>query len=313
MPLWSALGQWWRLLCGRARYKAFAVLGALVAVSLTLTVVRAELKLPARGTLEPVCLQNVYAAESGIVGSIRVKSGDWVKAGQTLAQLENPELRAAFENVRGERATTFEQLRAASIERLRSTGITAADRVRLAGEQDRLQAKLESLDEELAVVQRQLANLHIRSPIAGRVATWDVEQLLRDRPVKAGQLLLSVYDPDQEWQLELNVADRRVGHLTRALRQLDPSTQLEVSYVLAAAPSTVHTGRVELVQAVTELDAEEGHSVRLQVATDLELSQKALKPGTTVIADVHCGPCSLGYVWLHEVVEAAQRFWFRVF
>jgi multidrug efflux pump subunit AcrA (membrane-fusion protein) len=316
LPLWRLLGRGWRQVRGRHRVQALAAVVSTTVAGLALVFVPAELKLPARGTLEPVRLQNIYAAEDGIVAKLRVQSGDWVEAGAALAELENRELQAVFENLRGERATTSEQLRAVRIQRLRATGAPAADRIHLAGEEERLEAQLASLEAEYAVVEQQLASLCIRSPIAGRVATWDVEQLLKDRPVKSGQLLLCVYDPTQGWQLELSLADRRVGHLTRALRQGPTAEPLEVSYVLSAAPGARHTGHVERVQTVTELDAEEGHSVRIQVAIDRsehDADRKSLKPGTSVIGEVHCGTCSLGYVWLHEVMETAQRLWFKTF
>jgi hypothetical protein len=126
--------------------------------------------------------------------------------------------------------------------------------------------------------------------------------------------LLTLYDPSQGWQLELNIADRRVGHLTQALKQ--EGQPIEVSYVFATDPGTVRTGVVHQVQPVAELHESEGHSVRVQVLVAPDSGGqplRGLKPGMTVMGEVHCGQRSLGYVWLHEALEALQRFWFRVF
>lgn len=316
MPLWRTLGRAGRMFQGRALPKTLAVVAFIAAAVAALVLVPAELTLPARGTLEPRVTQSVYAAQSGVIRRVTIQSGDWVEAGQTLVELDNPELRGEYERVRGDRQSAAEQLRAVRIRRLRATGLSAADRVSLAGEQDRLEVRVASLDEELSLLEAQLAELRVESPIRGRVATWDVDQLLRDRPVKPGQELLTLYDPDQGWQLELNVADRRLGHLTKALQRNEDRQQVEVSYVLATDPASVCSGFIQQVQPVTEVHESEGHSVRIEVLVDpeaAERSSRGLKPGTTVMGEVHCGQRSLGYVWLHEALEAAQRFWFRLF
>ena len=56
--------------------------------------------------------------------------------------------------------------------------------------------------------------------------------------------------------------------------------------------------------------------MRIEVALDEDTASylaRDLKPGTTALAEVYCGRSSLGYVWLHEAFEAAQRFWFQWF
>jgi len=313
MPLWRTLGKAGRLFQGRTLAKTLAALLLIATAVLALVMVPGELTLPAQGTLEPLRTQHVYAAQAGVVRRVNVESGDWVEVGQTLAELDNPELRGEYERVLGDRHTTAEQLRTVRIKRLRAPGLSAADRVSLAGERERLAARLRSLDEELALLRSQLASLRVESPISGQVATWDVEQLLRDRPVKTGQILLTLFDPSEGWQLELNVADRRVGHLTGALKQQRQA--IEVSYVFATDPGTVRSGLVHQVQPVAELHESEGQSVRVQVLVSPGPGEKpltGLKPGTTVMGELHCGQRSLGYVWLHESFEAVQRFWFRL-
>ena len=52
------------------------------------------------------------------------------------------------------------------------------------------------------------------------------------------------------------------------------------------------------------------------VKVDVAIDRGALtepRPGATVIARIHCGRRSLGYVWLHEVWEFIQtRILFRL-
>ncbi len=129
-------------------------------------------------------------------------------------------------------------------------------------------------------------------------------------------MLLTVYDPAGGWHLELNMADKRMGHLDDGLAALEEGERLLVSYVLNTEPNVTRYGAIAEVHPATELHEEEGHTVRLRVAIDVARGEQPIvdpRPGATVIGQVHCGRRSLGYVWFHEVGEALQRFWFSLF
>ena len=57
----------------------------------------------------------------------------------------------------------------------------------------------------------------IRSPIDGRVVTSNVQERLRvEPPVNRGENLLEIADPDKEWELEVLMPEKRMGHIAEA-------------------------------------------------------------------------------------------------
>jgi hypothetical protein len=73
-----------------------------------------------------------------------------------------------------------------------------------------------------------------------------------------------------------------------------------------------HRGTLQEVHQRAEVRGEEGNVVLVRVAIDKrQLSQ--LRRGASVVAQVHCGRRSLGYVWFHDLVEFVQsRILFRL-
>jgi putative peptide zinc metalloprotease protein len=114
--------------------------------------------------LEPGASARIRAEVPGQVQTIYVKSGDTVKAGQLLATLQNPLLRAEADSLRQQLALANSQLRNGQD---RSDFDSAANAVR-----DRTR-----LQQELAVAEKRAAALVIRAPIDGVLATSDLDQL----------------------------------------------------------------------------------------------------------------------------------------
>ena len=46
--------------------------------------------------------------------------------------------------------------------------------------------------------------------------TWNVQQLLEDRPVGRGQILLTIGDLSGPWEVKLHIPDRQTGHVLAA-------------------------------------------------------------------------------------------------
>jgi hypothetical protein len=54
-----------------------------------------------------------------------------------------------------------------------------------------------------------------------------------------------------------------------------------------------------------EVRGDDGNTVLIKVAIDKnELPQ--LRPGASVVAKLHCGRRSEGYVWFHDLIEFVQ-------
>lgn len=142
----------------------------------------------------------------------------------------------------------------------------------------------------------------IVSPIAGQVITWNVEQILLSKPVRAGELLMTVADPNGPWELELYIPEDQMGKLSVAQRH--QPDQLDVRFLIATQPGVRHQAVLSRIDPVAQDYPGFGRSVR--VIADVDASLPEARPGASVTAAVCCGRRSLGYVWFHQVVEFVQ-------
>jgi len=171
-----------------------------------------SLSLPARVVLDPQKESLVSAWIAGQVDRIQVRSGERVKKGQQLAQVQSPELGVA---VAAFRTATARDLAAdARLERLQALekdGVSSRAQV-LEAEADHAEAEgeMEAAEERLRVLGVPMAGrephsgehfpsrVPVRSPISGTVLTADVGV---GEQVAPGQALFRVGDLDQVWLL----------------------------------------------------------------------------------------------------------------
>jgi hypothetical protein len=285
-----------------------AALG-LVGLVAALVFVPAELRLEGKGTLEPVNRRDVFAGIDGVVHTLEpaLDHGAEVKQGQLLATLRNTELDVAIADVLGRKESSVEQLNAAR-RSLLEPGISADEKIRLAGRRAQFEREIESLEAQQKLYEAKRKDLDVRSPIDGVIVTWQVRDRLLLRPVEKGQVLMSVADKTGPWELELKMPDDRLGHVNRAWQEArDGKRDLEVDYILATDPGTRHRGVVEEIHEQAEVHGEEGNAALVKVQIDPGRHEREeLGAGATVTARIACGRRSLGYVWFHDVLSFIQ-------
>lgn len=305
MPLWRAIGRSTLLVKGRNLPKTLTVGGLILAVLLSLFLVRRDFQLKADGTLQPVTRQDVFIDSNGTVVELFVKGDQLVKKGEPLVRLENHELEQEWSQVLGQIRETMERLDSLQQAKKNSRGLTDAQLAQISGEYVQLTERAKHLQEQKELVQLKRRNLIVRSPIDGQVMLpWDAEQSLMHRPVLTGQRVMTIADPSQDWELELAMPERRMGHVTRAVDQF--GSDLDVSYISAGDPRSPKFGKVKEIYGATQVRGEEGPTVKITVDIDpRDLFQPS--PGTTVTAKLKCGRCSLGYAWFHEAIEWVQK------
>ena len=300
MPLWRLIGKAGWLVKARTLPKTIAVSVAVLVLIGFLAFFPADFNLEAKGTLEPTIRRDVFANIGGVVDSVGVKHGDTVKKGQVLATLHNVDLQVAKDEILGEIATTFEQI--ASTRRTLFAGgatLRIEEKNRLEGELAGLEQKLKSLQEQKTLHEEKESYLEARSPCDGQIVSWDVRDDLISRPVQQGQVLMKVADPSGEWELELQMAEDRMGHIVDAQNNI--RKDLEVTFILATDPDVQLKGTVKEIAESAEVSGEEGNTVIIRVAIDKE-QLPHMRPGATVTGKVYCGKRSLGYVWLHDAI-----------
>jgi multidrug efflux pump subunit AcrA (membrane-fusion protein) len=304
LPLWQALGRVQWLVSARTLPKTLLALMLIGGIVAALCLVPADFQLEAKGTLQPALRREVFASIDGVVMEVPVRHAQQVAQGDLLATMRNTDLEVQITDVMGQRESTAKQMR--SIERalLGENRLSIEEQNRLSGQLLQLRQSYESLDRQLELYREKEAQLQVLSPIAGQIVTWQVRDQLARRPVRQGQILMSVADPSGPWELEVAMPEDRMGHIAEAARS--SGEPLRVTYILATEPGVSHVGIVKEIQAAAELRGEEGNTVLLRVEID-DLTADDLRPGATATAKVDCGRRSLGYVWLHDVVAFVQR------
>jgi hypothetical protein len=258
------------------------------------------------------------------------------------------ELEEKFVALEGQIAANAKAARAADASRsaLDPAQATYDERLKLAGEIERIEEERKSLAKQFEILSAEKERLTITSPIDGKVVTWRVRELLEDRPVNAGTSIMEVADPATAWEVQIEVPEAKMGHVNRHLRVIreqDPDAQLEVTFILATHtnPEDKLRGKVTNIHTSAEVNGEEGSTVRMTVAFDqqellkivetskddgksaaaasaasaeqvLAQLKSNLKVGADVKAKIHCGREPVGYVLFHELWEFVQsRILFR--
>ena len=313
LPVWRALGNAAWVVKARTLPETIAITAAVLAVIGAFCMIPVEFTLTSDGKLRPVSQCDVFAAIEGRVKKVNVKHGAEVDAGETLLVLENPDLEVALADTTGKLQEARKGLASAS-NRLSGRGHSPTDELeREKAESDRVQfeQRIESLTLEWNLLLKKKEKLNVTSPIKGFITTWDPEQNLHMRPVRPGEVLLTVADQNGKWQIELHAAEDRIGHITRAVTRQNENRNgpLQVSYHLATEPAQSYHGHVTEVDQCAEVRGDEGNTVLIKVAID-ELQHADLNTiGAGVKARLYCGRCSVGYWLFHDAIDFV---WSRV-
>ena len=308
MPLWRTLGKSRLVVQARTLPKTLTIAGILLSLLVAGVVVPGNFDMKAKGTLQPVQKQDVFAPLTGEILEVLHDTGELVDEGEPLVVLRNPELEIRRREIEGRYRAAQESLFAVVQQMISPSGtLTPQERVRLEAEEAKLRPEVESLAKQLELQNKLIEKLTVRSPIRGRIITWDVKRQLQNRPVEMGQVLLTVAAENTDYEVELYMPERRIGHLHKArdaLKAQDPSADLAVHFVSMTDPGVSHSGRIVHVNPTAETHEEHGNMVRIRVRPDQPLAQP--RPGATVTAKVHCGRAPWLWCRLHEAWEWLQ-------
>lgn len=307
MPLWRALGKSKWVVSAKTLPKTVTIAAAVLVVLIGLVIWPVDFTLTGDGTLEPVQRRDVFAAVEGQVEQVLVKHGQQVQAGDLLLVLRNPDLDVALSETTGKLRQAVEGMSAAR-RRFTSNRATRSEdeeeREQAQSEYIQYEQQIESLTKQLQLLEDKKAKLQVKSPIEGEITTWDPEKELLTRPVKPGEVLLTVADPSGEWQLELKMAEDRMGHITKAQHEI--GADLAVKYHLATEPAKTYDGKVEKIHEAAEVRGEEGNTVLVKVAIDKRNHEELLRPGANVKARVYCGQARVGYWLFHDAIDFVE-------
>ena len=312
MPIWRALGRATWILRARTLPKTIGIAALISAVALGLTFIDKDFNLSAEGNLEPTIRQQVFAAIDGEVVEVLVQRNSKVKKGDVLVKLRNPDVDMQLEELDGQLQSTLAELQKVQMQQFGQ--LEPAEKTGLQGQEFELATKLISLRKKIDLQKKRHEQLSIKSPIDGTITTWDVEETLRSRPVMTGQVLMEVADLTKPYSLKLELPEKREGHLDTYIMKSGDISELEVTYILASDPTMDPLDAklpIDSVSHRAESHEEHGAIIEMEALPDqAPLLELEPSPGTSVIAKVHCGRASSGFVFFHEIWEWLCKFFF---
>lgn len=307
LPLRRALGRCHAWFSGRRLLKSMAALLLAAGLTTALVFVPATYRVEGKGKLMPSIQRSVFAPWDGEVTAVLIAGGDRIDAGQPLLRLRNDELQTqllAARNRLAEKQQQFEALQAEINDGNRRT-VRPDDVIRLRGRLAQTKIELDGAEERALALERQMDLLTVRSPIAGTIAGFQIEQTLLNRPVRRGDALVEVMDEDGDWRLEITVPEQRLGHLLRASRSAG-QRRLPADFVLATTPEETYRGEVAQVSTRTDVLPDQGPVVDVQIMVTADEIQNR-RIGAEAVAWIDCGRRSLAYVLFGDAVEFVQR------
>ena len=244
MPVWRALGKTRWILRARTLPKTLAIVGAVLALFLSLAIVPYSFELESKGTLEPRLRCDVFAGIDGVVEQIHGEHGQMVQGdnketgekGTLLVELRNTDLDVAITDVMGKRTTTRQQILSIQRALMEQRRLTVEEQNRLSGRLLELKQEEQSLNAQWALYLKKQEELKVTSPANGEIVTWDVYDRLIHRPVQRGQVLMRVADPKGPWQLELHMGENRMGHIVSAEKKLRKEVRKRIRDTLRKLP-----------------------------------------------------------------------------
>lgn len=231
--------------------------------------------------VQPVTRRFIASPYDGILQQAIVESGDLIESNQVVAQMDGRQLRielfglqAEYDGARKQRDSALAQGDIAHSQMAKS-------------EMKRHQSKID-------ILQQQLADLEVRSPIAGIVVSEDLEKV-EGAPVEMGQTLFEIA-PLDEMLAEIGVPESEINYIQPGMT---------VAIKLNAFPFKTWTGTIEKIHPRTEVIDDKSVFV---ASVKIENIDNQLRPGMQGSAKITANAAPIGWNLFHQSWESV-RYW----
>ena len=226
--------------------------------------------------LEPTVKRFVNAPFDGILKQTFHLSGDQVKNGDLLAELDGKEIEWQLSGLNAEKSRAQKQKDVSAAARDTSS-------VQIA------QLEIERLDAQIELLEHRMANLQIKSPLEGIVILGDLKRA-EGSPINKGQVLFEIAPLDNMLvQMAISVDD---------IRYVEPNAPLSI--ILDAYPNDIFEETVSKIQprAMTR-DSQQVFILEAK----MDNVDGRLRPGLKGHGRVYADKETLGWVIFHKAWE----------
>ncbi|MDA1013743.1 MAG: HlyD family efflux transporter periplasmic adaptor subunit [Planctomycetota bacterium] len=315
LSVWKFLGHILEWFHGRKLAKTLAILGVIAVIIGAMVFVPWDYRVEGQGKLMPIEQYDVFAPWNGTVESLLDPEGNplpagqnldgkRVIAGQPLIRLRDKELDKERNEYEGEMEEKRKLIEVTRIKIDRSQD--QAERIELQGQMQAARLRVINLQETLKIIDSRIESLTVRAPHAGVITNFQTEQLLSNRPVNRGELLLEIMDDSGDWRLEVEVEEQRMGHLRRA-QIAQKNDSLPVEFILATDSESTYSGVLGELSTRASTSQNENKNVMQVFVTINRDDLPETRIGAEVRTKINCGKRSLGYVLFGDVVEFLQK------
>ena len=273
---WDAITMFFSRLAG-SNHPRLKIATALSLVLITfLALASGDFRIVSDAVLEPTVLRSIVAPQKGYIAEAYVRAGDIVSRGDVLLTLDDKDLLLEQRRFLGQEEQYRKEYRSA---------LAGYDRVQVAI----TKARIQQVDAQLALIDKQLARTKLVAPIDGLVVSGDLSQSLGS-PIERGDVLFEVA-PLESYRVVLKTDERDIVFIT---------TGQKGSLTLAGLPNTQISLTVEKITPVTI--AEEGRNY-FRIEALMDLQSDLLRPGMGGIAKIEVGRRKLIWIWSRRLVD----------
>ncbi|HEX4613825.1 MAG TPA: hypothetical protein VH092_36930 [Urbifossiella sp.] len=338
--LWWPIAKVQEGLGGKARFYAAGGAVALAVLLGAMITVPYQLRMDAKGQMQPVEIAKVYAPKEGQIARMLVRPGDKLLPGDAVAELHDATLENDYRTLLS-KINEAQAKQHSAVGMLGNERLPITDKLRLKSEEkqaqlaiDSARRNMESLDIAFNATQTRPGWFYAKTGEFDRrlkrqvgASKWTVlnddrRENLVGRTIRPSEEILRVGNLEGAWQVELKVPQRNVGQIMRAftdpaMHKLDNGRPyLDVDVLLRSMPDSRFLGRLYKDDVAAEaVPVKDEHDENEPVVTayvklnledmpaDVRIDEAQFVTGLEVSTRVRCGNHALGYSLFHGVWE----------